>query len=59
MLKKLAAPARHARERVLSAFTPKEGKLFLDLLEKLTRAFNESTRVPQVVADPTVRTKRR
>jgi DNA-binding MarR family transcriptional regulator len=59
MLKKLATPARRAQERVLSAFTLKEGELFLDLLEKLTRAFNESTRVPQVVAEPTVRTRRR
>src|SRR5262249_10953353 len=42
----LAEPARKARNRVLSAFTPREKKLFLALLDKFTRAFNGSTRVP-------------
>jgi DNA-binding MarR family transcriptional regulator len=48
MLKRLAEPARRAQQRVLSAFTPQEAKTFLDLLDKFARAFNETTRVPQV-----------
>jgi hypothetical protein len=31
---------------VLSAFTPVEQKQFLFLLEKFTRQFNQTTRVP-------------
>jgi DNA-binding MarR family transcriptional regulator len=46
LLSRLAGPAQRARMRVLSAFTPREQALFLDLLGKLTGAFNESTRVP-------------
>jgi DNA-binding MarR family transcriptional regulator len=46
LLSQLAEPARRARARVLSAFTPREQTLFLQLLGKLTRAFNQSTRVP-------------
>jgi DNA-binding MarR family transcriptional regulator len=46
LLSRLAAPARKARARVLSAFTPREQVLFLQLLDKFTRAFNGSTRVP-------------
>jgi hypothetical protein len=48
MLARLAEPARRAQERVLSAFSPTERRMFLDLLDKFTRAFNETTRVPQV-----------
>jgi hypothetical protein len=46
MLKRLAAPARSAQERVLSAFDPPERAQFLRLLDKFTRRFNDSTRVP-------------
>ena len=49
MLERLAEPARRAQERVLSAFSPRERKTFLDLLDKFARAFNDTTRVPQVV----------
>jgi DNA-binding MarR family transcriptional regulator len=49
MLKRLAEPARRAQERVLSAFSPRERETFLDLLDKFARAFNDTTRVPQVV----------
>jgi DNA-binding MarR family transcriptional regulator len=48
MLKQLAEPARRAQERVLSAFSPRERETFLDLLDKFARAFNDTTRVPQV-----------
>jgi DNA-binding MarR family transcriptional regulator len=48
MLKRLAEPARRAQERVLSAFSPHERETFLDLLDKFARAFNDTTRVPQV-----------
>jgi len=46
LLSRLAEPARKARARVLSAFTPHEQALFLQLLDKFVRAFNDSTRVP-------------
>ncbi|SRR5579871_3439296 len=46
LLAQLAEPARKARARVLSAFTPCEQMLFLQLLDKFTRTFNGSTRVP-------------
>ena len=46
LLRQLTEPARRARARVLSAFTPREQKLFLQLLDKFIRVFNESTRVP-------------
>jgi DNA-binding MarR family transcriptional regulator len=46
LLSQLAEPARRARARVLSAFTPREQTMFLQLLGKFTRTFNESTRVP-------------
>ena len=49
MLKRLTEPARREQERVLSAFSPRERDTFLELLEKFARAFNETTRVPQVV----------
>ena len=61
MLKRLAAPARRAQKRVLSAFAPRERETFLDLLDKFARAFNDTTRVPQVVqrAEPKGRSKTR
>jgi MarR family transcriptional regulator, lower aerobic nicotinate degradation pathway regulator len=46
MLARLAEPARRAQARVLSAFTPTEQKQFLALLDKFTRTFNDTTRVP-------------
>src|SRR6266849_1659922 len=46
LLSELAEPAHKAHARVLSAFTPREQTLFLALLDKFTRAFNDSTRVP-------------
>jgi DNA-binding MarR family transcriptional regulator len=46
LLARLAEPARKAQARALSAFTPREQTLFLQLLDKFTRAFNGSTRVP-------------
>jgi DNA-binding MarR family transcriptional regulator len=46
MLAKLAGPARRARLRALSAFTPHEQTLFLDLLGKFIEKFNATTRVP-------------
>jgi DNA-binding MarR family transcriptional regulator len=46
LLSELAEPARKAKNRLLSAFTPREQKLFLALLDKFTRTFNGSTRVP-------------
>jgi DNA-binding MarR family transcriptional regulator len=49
MLKALAGPARRAQERVLSAFSPQEREVFLDLLQKFAQRFNDTTRVPQVV----------
>jgi len=46
MLKRLKAPAARVIARQLSAFPPRERALFLAMLEKFTRTFNESTRVP-------------
>lgn len=46
MLARLKAPARRTMERQLAAFTPHERRMFLQMLEKFTRTFNESTRVP-------------
>jgi DNA-binding MarR family transcriptional regulator len=46
MLKRLRIPARRVMKRQLAAFTPREQRSFLQMLEKFTRAFNESTRVP-------------
>jgi MarR family transcriptional regulator, lower aerobic nicotinate degradation pathway regulator len=46
LLRQLTEPARRAQARVLSAFTPREQKLFLQLLGKFISAFNESARVP-------------
>ena len=46
MLERLIEPARRVRTRQLAAFEPHERELFLQLLDKFTRHFNESTRVP-------------
>ena len=46
LLSQLAKPARRAQTRLLSVFTPRERTLFLQLLDKFTREFNESTRIP-------------
>ncbi len=46
MLRRLRAPAGRVIARQLSAFSPRERRQFLDMLEKFTRTFNESTRVP-------------
>jgi DNA-binding MarR family transcriptional regulator len=46
MLRRLKAPARRVAARQLAAFSRSERALFLRLLDKFTRAFNESTRVP-------------
>jgi DNA-binding MarR family transcriptional regulator len=46
LLSQLAGPAQRAQARVLAAFTRGEQTLFLQLLGKFIRAFNESTRVP-------------
>jgi DNA-binding MarR family transcriptional regulator len=46
LLSQLAEPARRAKARVLSAFTPREQTLFLLSLDKFTHEFNKSTRVP-------------
>jgi hypothetical protein len=51
MLARLKEPARRAQQRVLSAFAPRERKMFLDLLDKFARTFNDVSRVPQVVQD--------
>ena len=55
MLKRLKAPARRTMERQLSAFKPRERAPFLKMLDKFTRTFNKSTRVPLEA----YRTKRR
>ncbi len=34
---------------MLSAFSPQEREVFLDLLQKFAQRFNDTTRVPQVV----------
>jgi DNA-binding MarR family transcriptional regulator len=46
MLKRLKAPAQRVMKRQLSAFKPRERTLFLQMLDKFTHTFNESTRVP-------------
>ena len=46
MLARLAEPARRAQQRVLSVFTTKERKMFLELLDKFVRRFNDASRVP-------------
>jgi len=46
MLARLAAPARRAQSRLLSAFSPEERETFIGLLDKFVGAFNGTTRVP-------------
>jgi DNA-binding MarR family transcriptional regulator len=46
VLGELKRPAERARTRLLSVFEPAERKVFLELLDKFTRMFNETTRVP-------------
>lgn len=46
LLAQLAKPARRAQKRLLSVFTPRERTLFLQLLDKFTREFNVTTRIP-------------
>jgi DNA-binding MarR family transcriptional regulator len=46
LLAQLAEPARKAQARALSVFSPRERAQFVALLDKFTRAFNGSTRVP-------------
>jgi DNA-binding MarR family transcriptional regulator len=46
MLERLKEPARRVMARQLAAFAPRERVLFLKMLDKFTRTFNESTRVP-------------
>ena len=46
MLARLAGPAERAQARVLSALAPREREKFLDMLDKVTRSHNGSTRVP-------------
>jgi len=46
MLARLAAPAERAQRRVLSALAPRERMAFLDMLDRLTRSHNGTTRVP-------------
>jgi len=45
MLAQLAEPARRAEARVMAALTEEESRTFFELLDKFTRAFNNSTRV--------------
>jgi DNA-binding MarR family transcriptional regulator len=51
MLAHLAAPAKRAQARVLSALPPGERMVFLDMLDKLTRGHNGTTRVPLAAHD--------
>jgi DNA-binding MarR family transcriptional regulator len=46
LLSLLIGPARRAQARLLSALTPGEQTLFLQLLDKLTHEFDKSTRGP-------------
>jgi hypothetical protein len=46
MLAQLKGPAQRVIQRQLAAFSPRERRAFLQLLDQFTRAFNESTRVP-------------
>jgi len=45
-LRALKRPAERARTRLLSVFEATERQVFLELLDKFTRTFNGSTRVP-------------
>ena len=46
MLDALSVPARKARDRLLSAFTPEEAAMFLALLDKFVTTFNGAIRTP-------------
>jgi DNA-binding MarR family transcriptional regulator len=46
LFSQLAEPARRATKRLLAVFTPRERTLFIHLLDKFTREFNQSTRIP-------------
>ena len=46
LLDEIAVSARRAQQRLLSPLPAHERQRFLDLLERLTEAFNETTRVP-------------
>jgi MarR family transcriptional regulator, lower aerobic nicotinate degradation pathway regulator len=48
LLRSVTQPAQRARERLLSAFEPKEAKIFVDLLERFVETFNAGTRAPIV-----------
>lgn len=48
LLRKVTQPAQRARERLLSAFEPREATLFLDLLQRFVATFNAETRAPIV-----------
>ncbi len=50
VLARLNEPARRAQTRVLSAFAPKEQCEFLRLLDKFSRTFDATTRVPRLAA---------
>lgn len=59
MLGQLAEPARRAQARVLSAFSAGEQHQFLGLLDKFTRAFNDTTRVPHAAHSVDGRARRK
>jgi DNA-binding MarR family transcriptional regulator len=59
MLERLRAPAQRVMERQMSAFKPRERAQFLAMLEKFTRTFNESTRVPLEAQRAQRQTKKR
>jgi DNA-binding MarR family transcriptional regulator len=46
LLDEIVAGARRAQQRLLSPLPVRERQRFLDLLARLTEAFNETTRVP-------------
>ena len=50
-LENLRNPARIARERALSAFSPEDGAEFLRLLEQFVSQFNGVTRAPIILDD--------
>ncbi len=46
VLDALAEPARRAKQRTLSVFTPRQAEMFIDLLDRLVTALNSSARTP-------------
>ncbi len=46
LLRRIVASAKRAQQRLLSPLPARERERFLDLLARLTEAFNETTRVP-------------